>query len=317
MAMRNFADQLIEVVESKGTPAIVGLDPRLDLLPEEFVRGDRGAERAGLSGAAAALEAFGGEVINIVGPLVPAVKVQVAFFEQFGWHGLRAYQRLVRYAHRQGLLVIGDIKRGDIASTAAAYADGHLGLAAVGGRRLKVFDTDAVTVNPYLGTDAVEPFLDAAREFGKGVFVLVRTSNASADELQHLVADGRPVYLYVADLVRRWGEGLMGREGYSAVGAVVGATSGAALAEIRRALPKAIFLVPGYGAQGATGSDLAAAFDEAGRGAVVNSSRGVIFAWHQAPYREAFGSARWREAIEAAVKAMRADLARVLEARRR
>ena len=312
--MAAFIDRLLEAIDLKGSCTLVGLDPRLELLPEEVLTPTRGGVRAGLSGAAAAVEAFGGEVIDIVAPYVPAVKLQIAFYEQFGWHGLRAYRRLVEHAHRQGLLVIGDVKRGDVASTAAAYADGHLGRTEVAGRRLKVFDVDAVTLNPYLGSDGIEPFLDVAREFGKGLFVLVRTSNPSAGELQHLVADGRPVYLHVADLVRTWGAGLMGEEGYSSVGAVVGATSGAALAEARRALPRAIFLVPGYGAQGATAADLAAAFNPDGRGAVVNSSRGIIFAWTREPYRAQFGPGRWREAIEAAVRAMRADLAAALEA---
>jgi len=308
MPMRNFSDRLIDTVTAKGTPAIVGIDPRLDLLPEDILAAHQGGK--GLSGAAAAVEAFGREVIDIVAPHVPAVKPQIAFFEQFGWQGVRAYQRVVEHAHDRGLLVIGDVKRGDIASTAAAYAAGHIGRF----ENAPVFDADAITVNAYLGTDSIAPFLEVAREFGTGLFVLVRTSNPSADDLQHLLADGRPVYLHVADLVRQWGEGLVGEHGYSSVGAVVGATSREALAEARTALPRAIFLVPGYGAQGATAADLAPAFDEHGRGAVVNSSRGIIFAWTRAPYESAFGPSRWREAIEAAIKAMRADLAAALEA---
>lgn len=307
--MHNFADRLLDAVAAKGTPAVVGIDPRLESLPQAVVAPYRRDAPLGCEGAAAALESFGREVIRIVAPLVPAVKLQVAFFEQFGWHGFRAYQRLVAAAREQGLIVIGDVKRGDIASTAAAYANGHIGRVDIDGRPLGVIEADAVTINAYLGTDAVEPFLEAAREAGKGLFVLVRTSNPSAAELQHLEAAGRPIYLHVADLVRRWGEGLVGAQGYSSVGAVVGATSGEALAEVRRALPKAIFLVPGYGHQGATAADLAPAFDKQGRGAIVNSSRGITLAWSRPPYADEFGESRWREAIEAAVRAMRADLA--------
>ena len=309
--MRNFADRLMDAVAAKGTPAIVGIDPRLSLLPREVVEPFGLDEDPTPERAAKAVEAFGREIIDIVAPLVPAVKPQVAFFEQLGWHGFRAYQRTVRYAQDRGLLVIGDVKRGDIASTAAAYAEGHIGRAEIGGKRVRVIDADAVTINPYLGSDAVEPFLEVAREVAKGLFVLVRTSNDSAAELQHLRADGRPIYLHVADLVSRWGRDLVGRSGYSAVGAVVGATSPEALAEARRALPEALFLIPGYGAQGGTAADLAAAFDENGRGAVVNSSRGIIYAWTRGRYKEEFGPGRWREAVRAALDDMRADLAAV------
>jgi orotidine-5'-phosphate decarboxylase len=307
--MQNFADRLLEAVERKGTPAVVGIDPRLDLLPPEVVAPFRRRGPLDCAGAAQAFEAFGREIIDLTAPHVPAVKPQVAFFEQFGWPGYKAYQDLVLYAQQRGLLVIGDVKRGDISTTAAAYADGHLGRVAIDGTDATVIGADAVTINPYLGSDSVEPFLQAAHDFGKGLFVLVRTSNKSAAELQDLRADGRPIYLHVADLVRRWGESLVGKQGYSSVGAVVGATGGAAIAEARQAMPGVPFLVPGYGAQGATAADLAPAFDHRGRGALVNSSRGIIFAWTQSPYKESFGLPRWREAVLAALHAMRKELA--------
>lgn len=308
--MENFADRLITEIEAKETAAIVGIDPRLELLPVPVRRKFDSSKRGSLRSLVGALKAFSCEIIDIVAPYVPAVKPQIAFFEMYGWVGLQAYVEVVRYAKKAGLLVIGDIKRGDIGSTAVAYAKGHLGHVKVAGRFASIWQEDAVTISPYLGSDSVEPFLAEVREHGKGIFVLVRTSNPSGAEIQNLESSGRPIYLHVADLVAKWGEGAdcVGKRGFSSVGAVVGATAPEEAARIRQALPKAIFLVPGYGAQGASADDLRPAFFENGLGAVVNSSRGVIFAYRRSPYDEEFGERRWQEAVLSALKDMRRDL---------
>ncbi|MCD6405329.1 MAG: orotidine-5'-phosphate decarboxylase [Planctomycetes bacterium] len=309
--MKNFADRLIAEIEAKGTPAIVGIDPRLELLPLPVRRKFDGSKRGSLRSLVAALKAFSCEIVDIVAPHVPAVKPQVAFFEMYGWVGLQAYAEVVRYAKRAGLVVIGDVKRGDIGSTALAYARGHLGQVAVSGRLVGMWQEDAVTVNPYLGGDSIEPFLLEVNARGKGIFVLVRTSNPSGEEIQNLDAGGSPVYLHVARLVAGWGKDSIGVRGFSSVGAVVGATCPQEAGRIRQALPETIFLVPGYGAQGATAEDIRPAFRQDGLGAVVNSSRGIIFAYRRSPYSEQFGDRRWQEAVEAAVKAMKKDLAAI------
>ncbi len=305
--MENFADRLTAEIEAKGTPAVVGIDPRLELLPLPLRRKfeDRGAS---LRTLVAAIKAFSCEIIDVVAPHVPAVKPQIAFFEMYGWVGLQAYVEVVRYARKAGLLVIGDIKRSDIGSTAEAYAAGHLGQVMVSGRLVEMWQEDAVTINGYLGTDSIEPFLKEVNTRGKGIFVLARTSNPSGGEIQNLTADGKPVYMHMADLISHWGAASVGQRGFSSVGAVVGATCPEEAREIRAALPRAYFLVPGYGAQGATVADLKPAFRSDGLGALVNSSRAVIFAYRRKPYDEEYGDRRWQEAVLAAVKDMRADL---------
>jgi orotidine-5'-phosphate decarboxylase len=309
--MDNFADRLIAEIEAKETPAIVGIDPRYELLPMPLRRKFDGKKTGSLRSVVGAIKAFSLEIIDVVAPHVPAVKPQIAFFEMYGWVGLQAYAEVARYARKAGLIVIGDVKRGDIGSTAAAYAKGHLGRIGVGGHAAEIWQEDAVTINPYLGGDSVEPFLEECSREGKGVFVLVRTSNPSAAEIQNLASSGRPVYLHVADLVKRWGAATVGKRGFSSVGAVVGATWPRESVEIRAVLPQSIFLVPGYGAQGGTVEDLRGAFNPDGLGAVVNSSRGIIFAYRRSPYDEQFGEKRWQEAVSAAVEEMKSDLAAV------
>jgi orotidine-5'-phosphate decarboxylase len=256
--MDHFADRLAAACWAKGNALCVGLDPRWELLPRQL---REGASRA------AAYEIFCGRVLEIVAPLVPVVKPQMAFFEACGPDGLAVLQRLIRRARDLGLLTILDGKRNDIASTATAYADAAF----------EVWDADALTVNPYLGRDAVEPFLQSARRLGRGVFVLVRTSNAGAGLFQDLPCEGRPVFLHVAEAVGSWARENPGRCGFGDVGAVVGATHPAELAAVRAALPAVVFLLPGFGAQGGTAGDTAAAFRADGLGAVVNSSRGILF----------------------------------------
>ncbi|MHC4712954.1 MAG: orotidine-5'-phosphate decarboxylase [Planctomycetota bacterium] len=309
--MKNFADRLIAEIEAKETPAIVGIDPRVELLPLPVRRKCDGKKGGSLRGLVAAIKSFSFEIIDIVAPHVPAVKPQIAFFEMYGWVGLQAYIEVVRYAKKSGLIVIGDIKRGDIGSTALAYAKGHLGRIEVSSHLAEIWQEDAVTVSPYLGGDSIEPFLVEVNSRGKGIFVLVRTSNPSGAEIQNLDCGGLPVYLRVAELVRAWGAASIGERGFSSVGAVVGATCPEEAGRIRTALPEALFLVPGYGAQGATVEDIRPAFRGDGLGAVVNSSRGIIFAYRRSPFDQTYGEKRWQEAVEAALKAMTGELAAI------
>jgi orotidine-5'-phosphate decarboxylase len=302
-----FSERLAAAVRRKGNPVLVGIDPRLDQLPDS-IRASVAHDRAG---AAQALEAFGSVVLDVVAPLVPAVKFQAAFYEAHGPEGMTALFALVQKARGLGLVTILDGKRNDIGSTAEAYAGAYLGAVSQGGGEPEeVWAADALTVNPYLGSDGIAPFVTAAQERGRGIFVLVRTSNASAREFQDLVCDGRPVYRHVAERLLAWNAPTIDRTtGFGAVGAVVGATYPDELAELRGALPGVWLLVPGYGAQGGTAADVASAFDaETGLGAIVNNSRGIVFAFRSGFYRDRFG-AEWPRAIEAATRDMIADLA--------
>lgn len=304
--MEHFADRLATAAQAKGTCLCVGLDPRWELLPQEV----RDRHAAGTPEAAAsAYEDFCGRVIDLVAPLVPAVKPQCAFFEACGPKGMEVLQRLLRRAREQSLLTILDGKRNDIASTATAYADAAFGGVMLEGRRYPIWDADALTVNPYLGRDAIEPFLSSARRDARGVFVLVRTSNAGSGQFQDLDGGGRPLYLRVAEAVGGWGRENLGRCGFGDVGAVVGATGPAELAAVRQTLTDAVFLVPGFGAQGGSAADTAGAFREDGLGAIVNSSKSVLF-----PFRP---EARdWESQIEQAVRVAIANLAEATPAGR-
>lgn len=302
----HFADRLIAAVRRVGNPVLVGIDPRPEDLPPGFVSqfpGDR-------AGVAAALRAFGDAVVDLVATRVPAVKFQAAYYEAYGPEGLAALHATAAHARSRGLIVLIDGKRNDIGPTAEAYARAYLGRVPVveGAEPEPSWDADAVTVNPYLGSDGVAPFIKVAAAEGKGVFVLVRTSNASAGEFQDLVAEGRPLYRHVAEHMARWAEPERGETGYSLVGAVVGATYPAELAALREALPGVLFLVPGYGAQGGTAADVAAAFDGDGLGAIINNSRGLTFAFKKPALRDRFGD-DWQGAIDQAVGDMIADLA--------
>lgn len=273
MESSHFADRLTDAIRARGNAVCVGLDPRWDLLPTEIRRRHPATD---LRSVAAAFEEFSLRVLEVVAPLVPIVKPQSAFYEACGPEGLAALQIVLRQARQLGLVTILDSKRNDIASTAEAYADAAFGGVAFEGRSWPVWDADALTINPYLGRDAVEPFLKSARRSGRGAFVLVRTSNAGAGQFQDLVCDGEPLFQHVARAVRAWGLENTGRHGFGDVGAVAGATHPAELALLRSLLPECYLLVPGFGAQGATAADVASAFRADGLGAVVNSSRGII-----------------------------------------
>jgi len=291
-----FADRLADAVRRRENPVLVGLDPRYEQLPDRLRAGGHSADWA------ARAEAYGQfcqGVIDVVAPLVPAVKPQAAFFEELGPAGMQVLADVIDYARAKNLLVILDGKRNDIGSTAAAYASAYLGA-----RPASAWGADALTVSPYLGDDSLTPFVETATARGAGIFVLVKTSNPGGGMFQDLTTDGQPLYRHVAIRVQQLANQTRGACGYGAVGAVVGATYPRQVAELREAMPNAWFLVPGFGSQGGSARDFAAAFDSAGLGAIVNNSRGIIFAHAEKRYAERFGAARWQEAVEAATREM-------------
>ena len=306
-------NKLISNIRKTNEPIVVGLDPMLNYIPQHIQKKAFAEFGGTLEGAAEAIWQYNKGIVDAAFDLIPAVKPQIAMYEQFGIPGLIAYKKAVEYCKSKDLVVIGDIKRGDIGSTSAAYAVGHLGQVQVGSKKYAGFDEDFATVNPYLGSDGVKPFMDVCKEEKKGIFVLVKTSNPSSGEFQDRVIDGRPLYELVGEKVAQWGDELMG-DGYSYVGAVVGATYPEMGKVLRKIMPKTFILVPGYGAQGGKGADLVHFFNEDGLGAIVNSSRGIIAAYKQEKYKE-FGAENYADASRAAVKDMIADISGALENR--
>ena len=306
-------NKLISNIRKTNAPIVVGLDPMLNYIPEHIQKKAFAEFGETLEGAAEAIWQYNKGIVDATYDLIPAVKPQIAMYEQFGIPGLVAYKKTVDYCKSKDLVVIGDIKRGDIGSTSAAYAVGHLGHVQVGSRKYAGFDEDFATVNPYLGSDGVKPFMDVCKEEKKGIFVLVKTSNPYSGEFQDRVIDGRPLYELVGEKVAQWGDELMG-DGYSYVGAVVGATYPEMGKILRKIMPKTFILVPGYGAQGGKGADLVHFFNEDGLGAIVNSSRGIIAAYKQDKYKE-FGAENYADASRQAVKDMIADISGALESR--
>lgn len=293
----HFADRLIAAVRAKGNPVLVGLDPRAESLPAGLIQGSSPEDLS------FAYCEFCKRVIDVVAPLVPAVKPQAAFFEQLGPAGCFALKAVIDYAAASGLVVILDGKRNDIGSTAQGYAEAYLGPG-----ETSPWGCDALTVSPYLGDDSLTPFVEIAKARAAGIFVLVKTSNPGGKRFQDIVAEGRPLYRHVADYVEQLAAETAGHGGYGLVGAVVGATYPQQLAELRAAMPHTWLLIPGFGAQGGTAKDCAAAFDEQGLGAIVNNSRGIIFAHARPEYKDRFGAARWQSAVEAATRDMIAQL---------
>ncbi len=302
--------KLTDKIKKTNAPIVVGLDPMLKYIPKHITK--KAYEEFGetLEGAAEAIWQFNKEIIDHVYDLIPAVKPQIAMYEQFGVEGIKAFKRTLDYCKEKGLVVIGDIKRGDIGSTSEAYAVGHLGRVTVGSKSYAGFDEDFATVNPYFGTDGMKPFIDVCRQEKKGIFILVKTSNPSSGEFQDRMADGRPLYEIVGEKVAEWGELYMG-DAYSYVGAVIGATYPEMGKTLRKIMPKAYILVPGYGAQGGKGADLVNFFNEDGLGAIVNSSRGIIAAYQQEKYAK-YGEKCFGEAARAAVEEMRDDIVSAL-----
>lgn len=300
-------DRLIKKIQATNAPIVVGLDPMLSYVPEHIQK--KAFEEYGetLAGAAEAIWQFNKGIVDATCDLIPAVKPQIAMYEQFGIEGIIAFKKTVDYCKSKDLVVIGDVKRGDIGSTSTAYAVGHIGKVLVGSKTYAGFDEDFITVNPYLGTDGIKPFVDVCKEENKGIFVLVKTSNPSSGEFQDRLIDGKPLYEIVGEMVDKWGAEAVGKSGYSAVGAVVGATYPAMGKVLRAIMPKSFILVPGYGAQGGKAEDLVPYFNEDGLGAIVNSSRGIIAAYKQEKYHT-FGAAAYADASRQAVLDMIADI---------
>ncbi|MCR5303061.1 MAG: orotidine-5'-phosphate decarboxylase [Lachnospiraceae bacterium] len=305
-------EQLAKAVQEKGTSIVVGLDPQLQFIPESLKKAaieDRGESLFAVSDS---FLRFNLAIIDAVCDLVPAVKLQIAMYERFGTPGIEAYRVTAKYAKEKGLVVIGDVKRNDIGVSAEGYADSHLGTVKFGHTILSALETDMCTVNPYLGSDGIEPFLKVCREKNKGIFVLVKTSNPSSGEFQDLkLASGEMLCERVAAKVSEWGSTVMHGD-WSDVGAVVGATYPEFGRRMRELMPRTWILVPGYGAQGGKGADLVPFFDKDGLGAIVNSSRGIIAAWKQEEYKK-YGEEHFEEASRAAVQAMREDIAKALD----
>lgn len=305
----HFADRLTNAIADKKSPICVGLDPRYNQIPQH-VR-DKQVEKFGKTrkAIAAAILEFNIHIIEAVKDIVPVVKPQIAFYEMYGAEGIWAYNATCKYAQEQGLIVIADAKRNDIGSTCEAYAQGFLGTVDVFGEQEDVYFCDSLTVTPYLGSDGIKPFTKQCEENDKGIFVLVKTSNPSSGEIQDVTTGDQAIHEHVAELVSSWGADLIGESGFSAVGAVVGATYPEEARYLRSIMPHAIFLVPGYGAQGGGAEDVKPCFHENGTGAIVNSSRGIIFAYEK---NDAFGPENYDEAARAAALAMKEDLASIM-----
>lgn len=299
-------NKLVSKIKEQNAPIVVGLDPMMKFIPQHLQ--DAAFEQYGetLEGAAEAIWQFNKEIIDNIYDIVPAVKPQIAMYEQFGIEGMKAFKKTVDYCHEKDMVVIGDVKRGDIGSTSEAYAVAHLGRVKVGSKVISPFNEDFATVNPYLGSDGIDPFIKVCKEEKKGIFILVKTSNPSSGEFQDQLINGRPLYEMVGEKVAQWGEECMGDD-YSYVGAVVGATYPEMGAVLRKVMPKAYILVPGYGAQGGKGADLVNFFDKDGLGAIVNSSRGIIAAYAKDEYAK-FGAKNFGEASRQAALDMIKDI---------
>ena len=308
-------NKLISKIQKTNAPIVVGLDPMMKFVPEHIQKAAFAEYGETLEGAAEAIWQYNKGIVDAIYDLVPAVKPQIAMYEQFGIPGLIAFKKTVDYCKEKDLVVIGEVKRGDIGSTSEAYAVGHLGKVQVGSKSYYGFDEDFATVNPYLGSDGINPFTKVCKEESKGIFVLVKTSNPSSGEFQDRIIEGKPLYEHMGEQVAKWGAACMPETGrYSYVGAVVGATYPEQGKLLRKVMPNTFILVPGYGAQGGKGADLVHFFNEDGLGAIINSSRGIIAAYQQEQYAS-FGGAGYADASRAAVIDMQKDIAQALASR--
>ena len=303
--MNNAMDVLIKKIKEMKNPTVIGLDPRYDMLPN-CIKEKYGTD---VKSVCEGILEYNKALIDSTYDIIPAVKPQIAFYEMFGVDGINCFKETCKYAKEKGMIVIADVKRGDIGSTAAGYSNAYLGETLVGDKKESFFDIDFVTVNPYLGVDGIKPFIEDAKKYGKGIFILVKTSNPSSAELQDLKLEtGETVYEKVAELVKSWGYELIGEKGYSSVGAVVGATHPTQLKDLRKLMPNTFFLIPGYGAQGGKAEDIALRFDKDGVGGIVNASRSLMCAYKSDLWKDEFGDERFAEATRAEAIRMRNEL---------
>lgn len=301
----NAIDNLIEKIKQTNNPTVIGLDPRYEMLPKCVT--DKYPKT--LEGVAEAIIEFNKELIDNTYDIIPAAKVQIAFYEMYGILGIKAFKETCQYAKEKGMVVIADIKRGDIGSTATGYSNAFLGRTPIGEKEEAIYDVDFVTVNGYMGTDCVKPFVEDCKKYDKGIFILVKTSNPSSGELQDLkLQNGQEVYAQMAELVEKWGEDLRGKYGYSSIAAVVGATYPEQLSQIREIAPHTYFLIPGYGAQGGKASDIALGFDKNGLGGIVNASRSLMCAYKSDNWKDKFNEENYAKATRAEAIRMRDEL---------
>ena len=303
--MKNVIDILIEKIKETNNPTVIGLDPRYEMLPQ-CVKEKYDTD---LEGVAKAIIEYNKTIIDEICDIIPAVKPQIAFYEMYGIPGMQAFKETCKYAKEKGMIVIADIKRGDIGSTAQGYANAYLGKTKIGEKEESIYDIDFVTINPYMGTDCVKPFIEDCKKYNKGLFILVKTSNPSSGELQDLkLENGEEVYTRVAKLVENWGEELRGKYNYSSISAVVGATYPEQLKQIRETAPHTYFLIPGYGAQGGKAEDIALGFDENGLGGIVNASRSLMCAYKSEMWKDKFEEKDYAKATRAEALRMKEDL---------
>ena len=306
----NAIDRLIEKIKEMNNPTVIGLDPRYEMLPKCVTE----KYNEDLEGVGKAIIEFNKNIIEATCDIIPAIKPQIAFYEMYGIPGMKAFEETCRYAKEKGMIVIADSKRGDIGSTAEGYANTFIGRTKIGEKEVAIYDIDFVTVNAYMGTDCVKPFIEACKKYKKGIFVLVKTSNPSSGELQDFkLEDGEEVYTKMAKLVERWGEELRGEYGYSSVAAVVGATYPKQLQEIRQIAPHTYFLIPGYGAQGGKAEDIALGFDTNGLGGIVNASRSLMCAYKSDRWKNKYTEEQYVEATRAEALRMREELTTYLK----
>ncbi|HHT9159785.1 MAG TPA: orotidine-5'-phosphate decarboxylase [Candidatus Brocadiaceae bacterium] len=306
--MQNFSDHLIAIIRKKNSCVVVGLDPHFKLIPDDIKQKFLNLHKPSLEYAARVILEFNIQVIDIITPYVGIVKPQIAFYELYGWWGIWAYAETIKYAKEKGLIVIGDVKRGDVPTTAEAYANAHIGEVYVNDTIETPFAADAVTVNPFLGTDSILPFIQTAKKHNKGIFILVKTSNPLSGEFQNLICGKKKLHEIIAEKTNEWGKDLIGKEGYSAIGAVVGATFPKEITTLRKVMPIAFFLVPGYGAQGATVQDIKYCFNKDGLGAIINASRSILYAYDISPWKEKYGITAWKEATREALIKMNEEI---------
>ena len=301
----NIMDKLIEQIKEKDNKTVIGLDPRYEMIPECI----KSKYPKNLIGVSEAIIEFNKKLIDATYDIIPAVKPQIAFYEMYGLEGIRAFKETCEYAKEKGMLVIADIKRGDIGTTAKAYSNAFLGKTKIEEKEIGIYDVDFVTLNPYMGIDSIKPFIEDCEKYNKGVFILIKTSNPSSKEIQDLKLEtGEELYTKVAQLVEKWGENLRGKYGYSSISAVVGATYPKELQNLRKIAPHTFFLIPGYGAQGGKAKDIALGFDKNGIGGIVNSSRGLIYAYKSDLWKTKYTEEEFAEATRAEAIRMKEEL---------